>query len=211
MLNESYGNLSFAGSGAATGLELVLKNPSKPKIILIEINVIRERDEQMIRDLFSPFLFYLKKYFPFLRQKYQPATVLANSFLKEDKSLSSNVDESVFKIGFDNQKKGQENIPDTSYIDKQIVEISSLIRSAEKDHVKVIFYEMPVHPDLATSRSSVFIREKMLTAFPPNEYDWLPHPEDSKYQTTDGVHLTGASAIVFAQWLQNEISHKQAK
>ena len=125
--------------------------------------------------------------------------------------MSSNVDDSVFKIAFDNQKKEQENIPDASSIDKQIAEISSLIRLAENYHVKVIFYETPVHPDLAKSRSAVFIREKMLTAFPPSKYDWLPHPEDSKYQTTDGVHLTSASAIAFGKLFQNEISDKQAK
>jgi hypothetical protein len=124
--------------------------------------------------------------------------------------LGSNVDNKVFKIRFDNQKKEDENIPDASYIDKQIEETSSLIRLAENYHIKVIFYETPVHPDIAKSRSAVFIRQKMLTAFPPTKYVWLPHPDDSKYQTLDGIHLTSASASEFAELFQKEIKQLSA-
>ena len=75
--NKIY-NLSFSGGSSMTGIELIRRSEKIPKIILIESNIIFERDVdyKFIDTVYTPILWKLKSFVPSLQEKYQPLNLI---------------------------------------------------------------------------------------------------------------------------------------
>ncbi|HXP49812.1 MAG TPA: hypothetical protein VN922_07665, partial [Bacteroidia bacterium] len=74
--------LAFSGEGIFEGLDAIEHSKVLPKNVFIEMNVVyRTESPQVKEELFSPFVFYPKKYLVSLRSDREPLPVLGNSVL----------------------------------------------------------------------------------------------------------------------------------
>jgi len=80
--NDVY-NLSFAGGGVLTGLNIIIKSGKIPENILIETNTVeRATDTGMIKRLFPPLVWKIKKFVIALQEQYQPINVFTDKIQK---------------------------------------------------------------------------------------------------------------------------------
>lgn len=209
-LEPDYWNLAFAGGSVSTGLEIIARSGAGPKIVCIEANIFRDTDEKMIGDLFTPVVWKWKKYLPSLRLRYQPFTVaynLVNRLFKTKSRLESEyqVDPEFFKKMLDSYRRDYAKAPDEREVSRRIGVIRGQVEKISARNARFIFFETPIHPGLADSVQSSYVRKRLMEAFPPGAYTWLPRPDDAKYRTTDGIHLTDGSAYEFARVFQKTV------
>jgi hypothetical protein len=78
-----------------------------------------------------------------------------------------------------------------------------------KEGANVVFFEMPVHPQLYASARAVAERAAFRRTFPPSEYTYLRDPECERYHTTDTVHLDSDAARNYFSELMDEMADLQ--
>ena len=79
-LPQEYWNLSLRGKSIFEGLEIIKQSVEKPEIVMIEMNFIhRKGDQNFLNEIYKPIPFVLKKYFPILREEFQPVNLVVNS------------------------------------------------------------------------------------------------------------------------------------
>lgn len=209
-LGPDYWNLAFAGGSVSTGLEIIARSGARPKIICIEANIFRDTDEKMIADLFTPLVWKWKKYIPSLRLKYQPFTIaynLVNRLFKTKSRLENahQVDPAFFQKMLDSYREQYSKAPDEREVSRRIGVIRGQVERLSARNARFLFFETPIHPGLADSVQSSYVRKRLMEAFPPGAYTWLPRPDDAKYRTTDGIHLTDGSVYEFARVFQKSV------
>ncbi len=209
-LSPDYWNLAFAGGAVSTGLEIIIRSGAVPKLVCIEANIFHDTDEKMIGGLFTPIVWKWKQYLPSLRLKYQPFTIaynLINRLFKTKSRLESEyqVEPEFFKKMLDSYRRDYAKTPDERELSKRVKTIRGQMERLSGRNVRFIFFETPIHPELAASVQSVYVRKRLMEAFPPGAYTWLPRPDDAKYHTTDGIHLTDSSAYEFAKVFQKTV------
>jgi hypothetical protein len=198
-LPNNYSNLSFGGGSSLTGLEIIKKTGYIPKYIYIENNIIfRGKDITMIDNLFYPILWKLKKIVPALKEKYQPLNIilsnLKGSYGKSHKEhMLVKRDNDIFNMMIGRQKLNYDkNL--TNYSNK-LNDLKSLIKHFEDKGTIVVFFEMPIDSDLASSIQSLEQRKIIKNSF---NNKWLPLPINNKYITGDGIHLLYSSAYKYS-------------
>lgn len=73
-------DLSFSGGSPLTGIEIVLRKPVLPKVVVVETNIMeRYLDQAMVDDLYEQPMYGLRLYFPGLRREFRPATVITSA------------------------------------------------------------------------------------------------------------------------------------
>lgn len=205
-LADNYYNLSFGGGSVLTGLEIIKRSGFVPKNIYIENNVIfRNQDKRMLENLFYPILSDVKKYVPALKEKYQPLNVLS-SMIKgsygrsHDEQMNKKRDEDIFdsnlKRHLNNYNKSLDNY------DIELDKLKNLISYFETKNTAVIFFEMPMHSNLTFSIKAKEQRKILKENFVNK---WMTLPNNSKYKTTDGIHLMYESAYRFSKKFEKEI------
>jgi len=209
-LGPDYWNLAFAGGSVSTGLEIIARSGARPKIICVEANIFRDTDEKMIKDLFTPIVWEWKKHIPSLRLKYQPFTIaynLVNRLFKTRSRLENEyqVDPAFFQKMLDSYRRDYAKAPDEREVSRRIGVIRGQVERLSARNARFFFFETPIHPGLADSVQSTCVRKRLMEAFPPGSYTWLPRPDDAKYRTTDGIHLTDSSACEFARVFQEMV------
>lgn len=212
--NDSLINLAFGGLSAYDGLELVMAKAQKPTTVFIETNIIlKERNEEFHDTVFSPIRYWLKSLFPVFLIKNQPMAVIKG--LIQFKKSARKVDtvtpiEKVLPIMnrtiLDSAVKQYATYPSNTVIMARFTELASFIQALEAKGCNVIFFEMPVHPSLCQSSLSTKIREELYKRFPRKQFTYIPQPECTLFHTTDGVHLTAASAALYADYLSTNIN-----
>lgn len=205
-LPNDMGNLSFSGGSALTGLDIITRADMKPREVWIEINFIhRSLDEEFTDDLFAPVISEARTVVPALREENRPYNIVI-SLLSEPKAkrpLQSIEKEreryadNVVRI-LDIQKKDYAQIP--KRLDSRLEQLDEYIVSLQRDGVKIIFHEMPIHPELAVMPRACLIRETLLEKYPPRSgIVWLDSPDPNRFATTDGLHLSASSAHLYYQ------------
>lgn len=213
-VNNRLINLAFGGFSAYDGLELVLTKAQKPTTIYIETNtILKEHSEEFHEAVFSPIRYRLRSVFAAFLTKNQPVAVLKGLIRykkgERAKERASPLNESPPVLNqtiLDNSIKQYASIPSDSFVAARLSELASYIHALEATGCSVVFFEMPVHPSLCQSALSTKIREEMYKRFPKERYSYIPQPDCGQYHTTDGIHLTGASAAVYATYLTGNIS-----
>ncbi len=221
MLNEiiiddiNYWNLSFTASTPLQSLNLISRSNSNPEIILIEIgwgilNIADNKKE--IDTLTDPRLNTMKRFLPAFRKKYQPVNIInsyANRYIFKyrgiDKSQVKEIkpEPKAYKVGLNGYLRLSENRP-YDQIDSVLREMRRIIVDLEKRNIRVLFFETPMDKHLAEADAILRIKQKALFYFPAGKYTWISPPSEPGYVTTDGVHLTFASACKFYDYLRRE-------
>jgi hypothetical protein len=207
-------NLAMGGLSIYDGIKVVLQKPSLPKYVCIETNLItRSASADFEKSLLSMVMHPLRSWWPILREKNQPIGILTGYILSKVskpkstkvKSSKSDADKAdtdrVFAQMLEHAKSERQQPPDQELINKRIKELKEMVGELSVRGVKVYFYEMPVSQELCDYPYPRRIREMMDMHFPSSEYRYLPLPDCSRYNTTDGVHLDQKSATEYTAWL----------
>jgi hypothetical protein len=214
-LGKHYINLAFNAWSGFDGLELVKMNGRKPACILVETNYAKNQVLQPeIAKSLDPISYYPGRMLKSLQLRNQPAGLLVGwaknlmkvriDKLKEKKR--ENLDLYKFSIQM-NREIMMQPIPD-SILDKRFSVLKSLIDGFKNDSVSIVFYEVPVDEELRETASLVEVRNYFNKYFPRNEYKYIPFPASKKYIFSDGVHLSGQSAMEYTLYLKSELNQK---
>jgi hypothetical protein len=194
-------NLSLSGDSALTGLSVIANSNASPRLVLIEINVPQRGINE---DLVDAVTGILPKLSPIFNIENMPIN-LAYSFRFQYKSAASpnesaelvhqEPNESVLQNGIALHSKNNQELLSSDLLNQKITEFSDLIRKIETKGTKIIFFEMPVAPDLENSPRVLQIRNAFKTSFP--KYKLLNYQDltaANTIKTIDGIHLTSDAA-----------------
>jgi hypothetical protein len=212
-LPDSY-NLAFAGQSVFDGLEILKQKKKLPRTVFIETNkIFINPNKEFTSSLFSPFSFTLKKYCISLRSDKQPLAFIypAVQGLFHKNSSETGMpgaepkNNEVFNKMLAMQVEEFSIIPDSGYVIKQFALLSNYIDDIKGKGVNIVFFEIPLNPNLAELPLAKFIRNEFYRHFPANVNNYITMPDCSGYITTDGLHLNDSDAIKYTQYFKEEM------
>ena len=217
-LPPSYYNLALGGQSSFIGLELVNRSPSTPKVVFVEMNtVLRSFSTSLIDGIFERPNYDVKKNVLITRDKFQFIPFLINQanqcFSKSDaqtKSTNSDpkIDQATLRKRVDLQKASYSKLPSQEKMQWGFDRLDKSIAALENKNIRIVFFEMPMHPELRDSKLFSTLRKQLSERFPPSEYQYILVQEPRNFTTTDGLHLIDSSAKKMAEYLVSEFNQK---
>jgi hypothetical protein len=241
--DDLFYNLSLVGDGPRTGLEIISRSQNKPRVVAIEVSptILKDIDEKNLGRLFMPGLSEIRRAVPAFQEQYEPSLILYNNskpllnvvsqigvktanIIKpylESSALSSRKKNenknSDFKTLLNMEKEfWDKSVPDVM-TENNISDFGTRVDELRSEGVKIVFFEVPVDPVIASSLQFRTTRKAFLQRFPKNRYLWLPSPDSRLYKQDDGVHLDGKSAKKYTYWFAENMAelvikeHKAAR
>ena len=224
-LPENFHNLSFLGGSIHDGLEIIKNTSNNPKRIFIETNnLFVDENEKFVSSLLNPVLCFAKTHLRIFRSENQPIGIFGNyryvdaifgrtltfyrALMKKilpykmSKSAKTKLKNRSKTIDFMFQQRLEHysNLPDESTIRKFTTLLSEDVSIIEQRNIQVIFFEMPVSPNLSGLKKPIEIRNIINKHFVKNQF--IPQPDCKDYKTTDGTHLIRESAITYAKYFK---------
>lgn len=193
LLGDGIWNLGLSSGSSATGLEIVARSGNLPRMVLVEANQIKAVDTPFVEGLFHPVAHFLKGNLPSARTRYQPMNILVNKVKSGRNTLQQELTPDAFARILEIQKRGDEKVLDPAELDRNVSHMAKAVETLASRGVTVVFFRMPVHPDLKETNLSLAIQARMKKAFPETRYKWLEDRSEG-LSTLDGVHLTVQSA-----------------
>ncbi|MBN1981130.1 MAG: hypothetical protein JW795_06340 [Chitinivibrionales bacterium] len=204
-------NFSLGGQSIHDGLKVIAECPQKPKLVLIEMNMIlRGCDKRFTGELFTPVIGNLKRRCNFLRNSNQPIAILLGK-IKSSRSGSSaqkfetTVDSVLFNKLISSKIKEYSDLPDSKLIESQFKLLRQTVDRIESYGTAIAFFEMPVDSQLTYCRLPLVIRENFNHYFPHKRYTYLMPPSGFPLATTDGQHLDNPSARRYSSYFVSMI------
>jgi hypothetical protein len=225
LLGDNAITLAMNGGCSQTGLEAVLRQAVKPKILLLEINntIVRKVDKQLVESNYNPILYTFQHHFPSFREEYKPSS-----------QLILRLEELRFKLKknppvVDNQKSDRQPPAEKSNLSGQILAqaiqdkskpvsageksllavgadyIKSKISEIERSGTRVILFNMPGDSQLENTLTVKQYQALMKELFPERSFKWMPSPPPRQWSTGDGVHLTKSDAIFYTNFLRDNL------
>lgn len=223
MLPHFY-NLGLLGLGPIDGMSVVKAKGKYPQYVFVEINHIdRQISDELKNSIENPLMTPLRHHLISLRDGKQPMgfiaipygqkataygvylmqTALTSISPKHQLADTTNTSVDMVDKMLAQSIEYQNKIPDN--LDIQIGLLKEYVDIMSQNGSTVIFFEMPIQPQLCGLPRSVAIRNKVYKAFPENEYKYINVPECGDYTTTDGEHLDFSSAQKYTEYLVNQI------
>jgi hypothetical protein len=210
-------NLSFAGGSAFTGLELIEAAKVKPKIAVIEMNVLgRKSDPDIIQNASRPVFSSLRHHSLAFQEQWQPANLLGgrltrapleklcslkDRFAPHEQQATPSMFSRMLAIAQTNNSTPLE----PARMAEQIAMLHEHVEKLEKAGVRCVFLEMPVDSSVASLPRCTSIRAKVLEEFPATRYQWISPERNHAYATTDGQHLRHDEAQTFATFVRTAL------
>ncbi len=207
-------NLAFAGQSVFDGLEILKHKQKLPHTVFIETNkIFIDPNKEFTASLFSPFSFALKKYCISLRSDKQPLAFIYPAVQNMFHKNSSNAglpgaepkNAEMFNKMLAMQVEEFSIIPDSGYVIKQFALLTKCINDIKSKGVNIVFFEIPLNPNLVELPLAKFIRNEFYNHFPANTNNYIKMPDCSGYITTDGLHLNDADAIKYTKYFKEEM------
>ncbi|MFL6513942.1 MAG: hypothetical protein ACJ8M1_02855 [Chthoniobacterales bacterium] len=229
-LGPGYYKLCLGGASIFNGLEIIRRTRRHPPVVLIEINQLTwDTDQELLHDLFTPWLMRLRGHFPMFREEGRPANFvngIGNVFLQksfhrvsrllgrrpptEDLSaggsaLNPALFSRIFRLYHDELYAVA-----PSNLTQQASRLGECVDALSRDGSICILYEMPIDSALSDLPAPAAVRNAAEARFPKDKYHWLQFPHDHNYDTYDGLHVSAAEADRLTEILVrqvNQISH----
>ena len=221
-IGEGVKSLALGGGASQTGLEIVKRSKSKPRIVLVEINetIIRKIDSELLDSLYHPIFYWMRQYLPMLREEYRPISVFINYL----KSRSPQNQERMSREALDSlegrnvtpelSQKAIQTTVDTQSIPLSEKDVKTLKQEADlmrnqiaqikkNTGAKVVLFDIPQESRVNSTIRIKQVRELAKKLFPPDRFEWLPPPKEREWRTNDGVHLIRSDARDFAEFLRD--------
>jgi hypothetical protein len=221
-IGEGVKSIALGGGSSKTGLEIVKRSKSKPRIVLVEINdtIIRKIDSELVDSLYHPIFYWMRQYLPMLREEYRPISVFIDSLKsrsKENQKLMSrealdslearnvtpefsqkSIEGVVNEQSIPLSEKDAKNMKqEADFMKNQIAEIK------KNTGAKVVLFDIPQESRVNATLRVKQVRELAKKLFPPDRFEWLPPPKEREWRTNDGVHLIRSDARDFAEFLRD--------
>lgn len=97
------------------------------------------------------------------------------------------------------------HLPDTAVFNQNMRVLRTHIAYFTERGSQVVFFEMPISAVACESPRLNYMRQQLLTIFPQQRFAYLPQPDCHRYTTTDGMHLSDASALRYSQELNRQL------
>jgi hypothetical protein len=228
-------NLSFGGQSIFDGLEVLMHRPQFPKRVFIEMNMVkRGGDADFIKSLFNPVMFPLRKDISALRDKNQPSVCLLQSFvpfagehiydpftsrfynpllkkfnfLKGSTASVASSGSGLYAQVVKEEVDDFNRVPDSIDMHLKFSKLAAELRLLKENGTTIIFFEMPMHPELDNTVQMKTIRKLFLQYFPLPGYIYLDKPDYTAYSTGDGLHLNEDAAKKYTGYFVRTASGK---
>lgn len=211
--NDIY-NLSFGGGSVLTALNIIKESKRIPDTIFIESNVAhKELDNEMIDKLFTPIIWQIKGHIKSLQYTYQPINIflsaIKNIYDKNQTEHSNEVPNKKLLQASLRKFVKENNSPLGPAGKNNLAELKSVVNYFKSKGTHIVFFEMPVHPHLLSSRKYSELRSNLQAMFPDSVFYWVDRSDADKYATNDGVHLLPKSAydysVLLSGLIENEV------
>ncbi|MBR0843001.1 hypothetical protein JQ607_22590 [Bradyrhizobium liaoningense] len=208
-------NLALAGGSPVTGLEIIAKQPSLPKIILIETNVLSRKADTSLIERFSggareealllrPVRTALAAYETWIHAP--PDLVQARA--GRDRLFGQPPNTFDNKLYLDRALEQMNEEDPTVQARANVARIRQLIDDVQRRGARVFLVHVPFAPEIEASRSVLTTRGIVHEAFPDPAL-WLPiDPPRSELRWADGVHLDERSALIVVRAIEGALTER---
>lgn len=181
-------NMALDGDSVLTGLSAIQQKGKIPGMIFVEINV---PEREAAHDLIAKASAWLPRLSPVFHTENIPVNRLF-SFLYQfrPEKPEAKVSENVFKIAFETRRRGYEDLVNAELLDRNLDEIRLVTEDLGGRGAKIVFFEIPMHPDMEHSPRAEQVRTVFRRSFP--EASFLSYQDLSRnmqVKTRDGIHL----------------------
>jgi hypothetical protein len=217
-LGPSIFNLALLGEGASTGIEIILKKPASPSIVLVDPRFgNRPPNAVLLQEMVAEPRATLRRYIPALRLENRPINLLIDTvsvrMRRSAIEVSNNSIPSLDQI----EPEGDLALPLQYWVAQNaslpewrreeiksgISAMGELVDRLRARNVRVVFVWFPMHPALAASPVEAFSQHEVEARFPFDRYEWFSIPKPESYRTMDGMHTTRPSGRRLAIVLRN--------
>jgi hypothetical protein len=181
-------NLGLAGESALTSLAAVHAAPHRPRKVFVEINFPE-------RELRNSVLQSVANVMPALSEVFLVKNIPANFALTQLNRLrkgppAEGYNESVFQRMLTREVAKFSEPLEQTLLEQRLGQFQELIGDLEQRGIRVVLYEMPVHPQVAQSVRAEQVRSAFRQAFPDHELvEGQALMRGNDVHTKDGIHL----------------------
>lgn len=206
-------NLALAGGSPVTGLAIVAKQKSLPKMVLIETNVLtRLADDALIKKfsggartaalLLRPVRTAVAAYETW---NHTPPNA-ADSRAERDRLLKEPPSPFDNKVYLDRAVQQMNDDDPTAAARANVARIRELVDDIERRGSRALLLEIPFAAEIEDSRMVKMSKAIVHAAFPDRER-WLPiNPPVSELRWADGVHLDERSALLVVRAIESALA-----
>jgi hypothetical protein len=227
ILGPSYYKLTFPGGSILTGLEMVRRAHKRPTVVLIETDVlVRNADEELLHDLFSPWLLALRRCSPTFREQGRPSNFIggfaeacvrkscqltfrvfaSDQAVPMTSSPSGQVDPAMFERLLRIAREESQHPPSVAQMTPIIDRLREHVQALTTEGLMCVFFELPSDSSLVNMPLQTAQRKMMEDSFPRAEFNWVTFHANHYYHTSDGVHLVRADADLVTERLVHEVN-----
>jgi hypothetical protein len=184
-------NMALGGDSALTGLSALARSERIPRKVFIEINV---PERGINKDLIDKATGVLPKLSSIFYIENMPINLLYSFLFFRLQTKKSNIapeaNEAVRQNALSVQRQSYSQTLTSETLAKNLAEFRAIVSALESKGAKIIFFEMPVHPDLENTPRAVQIRTDFKHAFPINQFIGFDELSNGlTIKTGDGLHL----------------------
>jgi hypothetical protein len=221
-IGEGVKSIALGGGASQTGLEIVKRSKSKPRIVLVEINdtIIRKIDSELLDSLYHPIFYWLRQYLPMMREEYRPISVFLESLKSrskqnlelmtrealdslESRNLTPELSQKAIQTTVDIQSKPLSE-KDAKNMKQEADLMKTQIAEVKKNTgAKVVLFDIPLESRVNATLRMQQVRELAKKLFPPDRFEWLPPPKEREWRTNDAIHLIRSDARDFAEFVRD--------
>lgn len=206
-------NLALAGGSPVTSLDIVAKQKSLPKIVLIETNVLtRLPDDALIKKfsggaraealLLRPVRTAVAAYETW---NHTPPNA-ADARAERDRLLGAPPSQFDNKVYLDRAVQQMNDDDPTAPARANVARIKELIDDIERRGSRAFLLEIPFAAEIEGSRMVRMSKAIVHAAFPDREH-WLSiNPPMSELRWADGVHLDERSALLVVSAIESALA-----
>ncbi|MDA9436767.1 hypothetical protein [Bradyrhizobium sp. CCBAU 51627] len=208
-------NLALAGGSPVTSLEIVAKQKSLPKTVLIETNVLTRLPDDALIEKFSggtrtealllrPVRTVVAAYETWNHTPPNPVEARAgrDRLLSEPPSTFDN------KVYLDRAVQQMNDEDPTVAAQVNVARIKELIDDIERRGSRAFLLEIPFAPEIEDSRMVRTSKAIVHAAF-PDRGRWLPiDPPRGELRWADGVHLDERSALLVVRAIESALAER---
>lgn len=181
-------NMALDGDSFLTGLTAIREAGKIPRMIFVEINV---PERGVGRELIAKASGMLPRLSPVFHTENVPVNRLFSFLyqLRQEKP-ESKVSENAFRIAFETRRKGYDNLVAADLLDSNFSQLERLAREMQGRGAQVIFFEIPMHPDMEQSPRAEQIRAAFKRTLPAGRFlSYQDLSRNTTIKTRDGIHL----------------------
>lgn len=207
LLGPHIANLAMAGGAPATGLSLIDRSGARPKLVLVEVNLLaRNPDLAQVRYLLRFPERQLRASLRAFRTGYDPVNlaerVLQTLLHKSDEDLVPQPD--AIRQLIEGQQRIMSRPLNGDDLGHYLAQTKALVSTLEGRGIRVGFFEMPIDASLTDLPAEKELRQAVMRQFPPNRFCWLTLSVPAGAHTLDGIHLVSEDADLIARQVASE-------